>query len=102
VQIVQEQTYENDGSSADEVRAYLGSVRHHNLAKLEKINLDPRETVLLADYSTLGVQPLRSHLSEISAFVKRTTPEATPFDIAERTDVAPLKAAIDALKARPK
>ena len=102
VQIVQEQTYENDGSSADEVRAYLGSVRHHNLAKLEKINLDPRETVLLADYSTLGVQPLRSHLSEISAFVKRTTPEAAPFDIAERTDVAPLKAAIDALKARPK
>jgi NitT/TauT family transport system substrate-binding protein len=101
VQIVQQQTYENDGSTADEVRAYLGSVRHHNLAKLEKINFDARETVLLADYSTLGVQPLRSHLSEIAAFVKRTTPDAAPFDVAQRTDVAPLKAAVDALKARP-
>ncbi len=101
VQIVQQQTYENDGSTADEVRAYLGSVRHHNLTKLEKINFDARETVLLADYSTLGVQPLRSHLSEIAAFVKRTTPDAAPFDVAQRTDVAPLKAAIDALKARP-
>ena len=52
------------------------------------------------DYSTLGVQPLRSHLSEIAAFVKRTTPDAAPFDVAQRTDIAPLKAAVDALKAR--
>lgn len=101
VQIVQQQTYENDGSTAEEVRAYLGSVRHHNLTKLEKINLDPRETVLLADYSTLGAQPLRSHLAEIASFVKRTTPAAAPFDVGQRTDVAPLQAAIDALKARP-
>jgi hypothetical protein len=33
--------------------------------------------------------------------VKRTTPDAAPFDVAQRTDVAPLKAAVDALKARP-
>ncbi|MBK8212247.1 MAG: ABC transporter substrate-binding protein [Myxococcales bacterium] len=86
--------------TTDEASGYLGNVRIHSLSKLETVNLDKREDVLLAEYGTKGLQPLRSHIREVAAFVKRTDPKADDFDLAKGIDTGPLEAAISELKAR--
>jgi NitT/TauT family transport system substrate-binding protein len=100
VQILQAQTFLGDGSTTEDVRSYLGNVRLHSLAKVESINLDKRDDVLIEEYTTKGVQPLRSHIKEVASFVKRLNPNAKDFNLDEGIDVEPLRQAIAELKAR--
>jgi hypothetical protein len=98
VEIVQRDTLQNDGSTKEDVLTYLSNVRIHSLSKVESINLNANEDVLLAEYNTKGIQPLRSHIKEIASFIKRLNPEAKDFDLNSGIDVQPLKEAIDELK----
>jgi NitT/TauT family transport system substrate-binding protein len=101
VEILQRDTFQSDGSTKQDVVGYLANVRLHSLAKVESINLDANENVLLAEYNTKGLQPLRSHIKEVASFIKRLNPNAKDFDLNTGIDTQPLKEAIEELKARP-
>jgi hypothetical protein len=99
VELVRTGTFLSGDVSSEEVVSYLANVRVHGLEKLKSVNLDPREDVLLADYGTKGIQPLRSHIREVSTFVKRINPKAKDFDLTTGIDTGPLDAAIRELEA---
>ncbi len=99
VELVRTGTFLSGEVSTDEVVSYLANVRVHGLEKLKSVNLDTREDVLLADYGTKGIQPLRSHIREVSKFVKRIHPTAKEFDLATGVDTGPMDAAIRELEA---
>ncbi len=99
IELVRTGTFLSGDVTGEEVASYLANVRVHGLEKLKSVNLDPREDVLLADYGTKGIQPLRSHIKEVATFVKRIHPTAKDFDLATGIDTGPIDAAIRELEA---
>jgi NitT/TauT family transport system substrate-binding protein len=100
IEIMQRRTFLSDGTSRETVLSYLGNVRIFNRAKIEAVNFDEREDVKLIDYPTKGVQPLRSHLRELSDFIRAQNPKAAEQSTKVTIDLGPLRRALDDLKGR--
>lgn len=77
---------------------FLKNARALNYNDFVKINSDPTTTVKIKDFTSKGVQPLRSHITEMSEFIVSLNSAAKPIDVPTFYDGKEVEAAISASK----